>query len=104
MQRESPTDAIVTTHPPIITNVTVVPECCAEMKNKSSKWFIEYKNYANLSSVTQLITPMYLSVIIQSTINHTRNNIASFPVCKHSMPRKHIKGMKIILAECMSMV
>jgi hypothetical protein len=30
MQRESPTDATVTTHSSIITNVTVVPEVSAE--------------------------------------------------------------------------
>ena len=34
MQRESPTDAIVTTHPSIITNVTVVPERCAEKRKQ----------------------------------------------------------------------
>lgn len=36
MHRESPTDATVTTHPSIMTNVTVVPEECAE-KNKSTR-------------------------------------------------------------------
>lgn len=30
MHLESPTDATVTTHPSIMTNVTVVPEECAE--------------------------------------------------------------------------
>jgi len=29
MQRESPTDATVTTHPSIIMKVTVVPDVCA---------------------------------------------------------------------------
>lgn len=34
MQRESPTDATVTTHPSIITKVTVVPDVCAEAQKK----------------------------------------------------------------------
>jgi len=34
MQRESPTDATVTTHSSIITNVTVVPEVSAETVKK----------------------------------------------------------------------
>lgn len=36
MQRESPTDATVTTHPSIITKVTVVPDVCAENDNVES--------------------------------------------------------------------
>lgn len=37
MQRESPTDATVTTHSSIITNVTVVPEVSAETVKKMSQ-------------------------------------------------------------------
>jgi hypothetical protein len=40
MHRESPTDATVTTHSSIITNVTVVPEVSAETIKRLS----EYKN------------------------------------------------------------
>lgn len=41
MQCESPTDATVTTHPSIITNVTVVPETLAEGEKKSGINFSE---------------------------------------------------------------
>ena len=33
MQRESPTDATLTTHPSTMTNVTVVPDVLAEKKD-----------------------------------------------------------------------
>lgn len=36
MQRESPTDATVTTHSSITTNVTVVPEVSAETAKESA--------------------------------------------------------------------
>lgn len=47
MQRESPTEATVTTHPSIITNVTVVPETLAE-ENKIRFQFLRMKLYGGL--------------------------------------------------------
>jgi hypothetical protein len=46
MHRESPTDATVTTHSSIITNVTVVPEVSAEtIKRLSENKKGYYSNY-----------------------------------------------------------
>jgi len=47
IQRESPTDATVTTHPSIITKVTVVPERAAENIVKVSLyWYRSSQNHA----------------------------------------------------------
>lgn len=48
MQRESPTDATVTTHPSIITNVTVVPETLAEGAKKIRYQFLRMRLYGGL--------------------------------------------------------
>jgi hypothetical protein len=62
MQRESPTDATVTTHSSIITNVTVVPEVSAETVKKMSqkhlkqekqlpKEILNYKQSSHICSI-----------------------------------------------------
>ena len=43
IQRESPTDATVITHPSIITKVTVVPDICAENSTTTIYKFHTYR-------------------------------------------------------------
>jgi hypothetical protein len=47
MQRESPTDATVTTHSSIITNVTVVPEVSAEKVKKMPHTYLKHEKAVN---------------------------------------------------------
>jgi hypothetical protein len=73
MQRESPTDATVTTHSSMITNVTVVPEVSAETwKGMFQKIRVASLNFTGVSNRTNKSTfaSMQLHLALQLTDEH----------------------------------
>lgn len=67
MQRESPTDATVTTHPSIITKVTVVPDVCAEAQKK----YILVQNKQNTDIIVKRLRTTKKKKKMSNTHTHT---------------------------------
>lgn len=68
MQRESPTDATVTTHPSIITKVTVVPDVCAEAQKK----YILVQNKQNTDIIVKRLRTTKKKKKMSNTHTHTK--------------------------------
>lgn len=71
MQRESPTDATVTTHPSIITKVTVVPDVCAEAQKKYI--LVQNKQNTNIIFIVKRLRTTKKKKNVQHTHTHIQN-------------------------------